>query len=138
MKRNAMAWTAVLVLATLGTTGAFAATTRDAAREAAARVEDSLLTARVKGALVTDQVTRAHRINIETFQGIIQLSGFVSSELEKMRAGEVAAAVPGVVEVRNAIEVRQTLADRGAGKVLDDRALVARAAQVTGGLQAGR
>jgi osmotically-inducible protein OsmY len=135
VKRNAMAWIAVLVLATLGTTGAFAATTRDAARDAAARLEDSLLTARVKGALVTDLVTRAHRINIETFQGIIQLSGFVSSESEKMRAGEVAAAVPGVVEVRNAIEVRQTLADRGAGKVLGDAAFAARTEQVTSDLR---
>lgn len=117
---------AALLLMTLGMTDAIAATTRDAARDAEERLEDSLLTARVKGALITDEVTKAHRINIETFQGIIQLSGFVSSEREKLRAGEVAAAVPGVVEVRNAIEVRQTLANRGAGQVLDDAAVTTR------------
>ncbi|HJS22047.1 MAG TPA: BON domain-containing protein [Steroidobacteraceae bacterium] len=106
---------------------AVAATTRDAAREQGLRTEDTLLTARVKGALVTDKVTRAHHINIETFQGIIQLSGFVSTEAEKTRAGEVVAAVPGVVEVRNAIQVRQTLARRDSGHVTDHVAVTPRA-----------
>ncbi len=117
---------AIFVLALLGTVSAGAATTQDAERDTQKRLEDSLLTARVKGALVSDEVTKAHRINIETYQGIIQLSGFVSSETEKTRAGEVAAAVPGVVEVRNAIEVRQTLANRDTGQVIDDVTITAR------------
>ena len=126
VNRNALQWIAVLALSNLGTDSAVAATTRDAAREAQARLEDTLLIARVKGALITDQVTKAHRINIETFHGIVQLSGFVSSQTEKTRAGEVAAAVPGVVEVRNAIEVRQTLASRGIDRLIDDGALTTR------------
>jgi hyperosmotically inducible periplasmic protein len=92
---------------------AVAATTREAVRDADSRREDTLLTARVKGALITDSVTRGHDITIETFQGIIQLSGFVNSDAQRTRAAEVAAAVPGVVEVRNAIQVRQALAERG-------------------------
>jgi hyperosmotically inducible periplasmic protein len=105
----------VLALATLHlTTTGVAATTREATRDAQSRKDDTLLTARVKGALITDAMTRAHRITIETFQGIIQLSGVVSSAAEKLRAGQLAAAVPGVIEVRNAIQVRQMLADSGA------------------------
>lgn len=115
-----------LVLALLGTFTAGAATTQDAERDTQKRMEDSLLTARVKGALVSDEVTKAHRINIETYQGVIQLSGFVSTETEKTRAGKIAAAVPGVVEVRNAIEVRHTLARRDTGQVIDDVALTTR------------
>jgi hyperosmotically inducible protein len=92
---------------------ASAATTREAQRDADSRREDTLLTARVKGALITDSMTRGHDITIETFQGIIQLSGIVDSDAERTRAAEVAAAVPGVVEVRNAIQVRQALAERG-------------------------
>ena len=92
---------------------AVAATTREAVRDADSRREDILLTARVKGALITDSVTKGHDISIETFQGIIQLSGFVDSDAQRTRAAEVVAAVPGVVEVRNAIQVRQALAERG-------------------------
>ena len=92
---------------------AVAATTREAVRDADSRREDILLTARVKGALITDSLTKGHDISIETFQGIIQLSGFVDSDAQRTRAAEVVAAVPGVVEVRNAIQVRQALAERG-------------------------
>jgi hyperosmotically inducible periplasmic protein len=126
VNRTALHWIAALALATLGTTSAMAATTQDVARETQARLDDTLLTARVKGALITDQITKAHRISIETFRGVIQLSGFVASENEKTRAGEVVAAVPGVVEVRNAIEVRRTLANRDAGQVLDDASVSTR------------
>ena len=119
-------WIVALLLASMSTVTVFGATTREAARDAESRVADSVLTARVKGALISDQVTKAHRINIESFQGVIQLSGFVSSEAEKTRAGEVAAAVPGVVEVRNAIEVRQTLTNRGTDQVIDDVSLTTR------------
>jgi hyperosmotically inducible protein len=92
---------------------AVAATTREAVRDADSRREDTLLTARVKGALIADSVTSGRGITIEAFQGIIQLSGFVDSEAERTRAAEVVAAVPGVVEVRNAIQVRQALAEAG-------------------------
>ena len=87
--------------------------------------DDTLLIARVKGVLVTDRITRAHRITIETFQGIVQLSGLVNTAAEKTHAGELVAAVPGVVEVRNAIHVRQALADGRMER--RDRGQVARA-----------
>ena len=92
---------------------AIAAPARGTVADEQSRRQDTLLTARVKGALITDSVTRGHDITIETFRGVIQLSGFVNSDAERTRAAEVAAAVPGVIEVRNAIQVRQVFAERG-------------------------
>jgi hypothetical protein len=120
----------ILLLAALHAAPGVADTTREAVRDMQRRMDDTLLTARVKGALVNDPITRAHGITIETFQGIIQLSGFVSTAAEKARAGEVVAAVPGVLEVRNAIQVRQALADSGAERRDADQ--VARAAAAAG------
>jgi hyperosmotically inducible protein len=121
-----MHWIATLALALSSSVTVAATTAPDAARAAQERLDDARLIARVKGALIADQVTKARRINIETYQGIIQLSGFVASEAEKNRAGEIVGAVPGVVEVRNAIEVRQTLANRGTGQLVDDVSLSTR------------
>jgi osmotically-inducible protein OsmY len=126
----------IIVFALLSTSPAARAdTVRDAERDAHRRMEDTLLTVRVKGALITDEVTREHRIHIETFQGIIQLSGSVGSEEEKTRAGEVAATVEGVVEVRNAIEVRQALASRDDGPVTRVARQAATVEQASNGLQ---
>jgi hyperosmotically inducible protein len=88
--------------------------TADAAMSAAEVEESVVLTARVKAALIADRMTRPRQIHIETYHGIIQLSGFVATNSEKMRAEKLAASVPGVVEVRNALQVRQHLADKGA------------------------
>ena len=90
--------------------------TANAAKSAAEVEENVVLTARVKAALIADEVTKARQIHIETYSGIIQLSGFVATNDEKMRAEKLAASVPGVLEVRNALEIRQRLADEGAGK----------------------
>ncbi len=90
--------------------------TANAAKSAAEVEENVMLTAKVKAALIADKITRARQIHIETYQGIIQLSGFVATNEEKMQAERLAASVPGVLEVHNALEIRQHLADEGAGK----------------------
>lgn len=89
--------------------------TANAAMSAAEVAENVRLTAKVKAALIADHVTRARQIHIETYGGIILLSGFVATNQEKMRAEKLAASVPGVLEVRNALEIRQRLADEDAG-----------------------
>ncbi len=122
IRATALKWTSMLALMLLGTVTASAGTQRGTGEF----IDDGVLTAKVKGALVADGTTKAHQINIETFQGVIQVSGFVSTEEEKMHAGELATSVEGVVEVRNDIEVRQTLANRSAGEAIDDATLTAR------------
>lgn len=77
-----------------------------AAANAGRVVDDSTITAKVKAALVGDPTTKAHQINVETFQGTVQLSGFVDSTDARARALEVARNVEGVKEVKDGLEVR--------------------------------
>lgn len=69
-------------------------------------VDDSSITAKVKAALVNDPVTKAREISVETFKGVVQLSGFVSTSEEKDRAGEIARGVKGVADVKNNINIK--------------------------------
>jgi hyperosmotically inducible protein len=69
-------------------------------------VDDSTITTRVKSRFVEDKIVAANRINVETLKGVVQLSGFATSEAERVRAAEIAASVPGVKQVQNAIAVR--------------------------------
>ena len=78
--------------------------TQQAAGEA---VDDGVVTAKVKAALVADPVTKAHQINVETFKGTVQLSGFVESDEARSRALQLARDVDGVKKVKDAMEVRR-------------------------------
>jgi osmotically-inducible protein OsmY len=70
-------------------------------------VDDGVVTAKVKAALVADPVTKAHQINVETFKGTVQLSGFVESNEARTRALQLARDVNGVRRVKDAMEVRR-------------------------------
>ena len=69
-------------------------------------IDDSVITTKVKAALVEDPVTKAYQINVETFKGEVQLSGFVDSAQAKAKAGEVARGVKGVKSVKNNLAVK--------------------------------
>jgi len=69
-------------------------------------VDDTTITTRVKTRFAEDPQVSVMRINVETLQGVVQLSGFATSSTEKSRATEVAQQVPGVQNVRNNIIVR--------------------------------
>ena len=73
---------------------------------AATYVNDSAITAKVKAMLIKDRDVRAGSVNVETFKGVVQLSGFVNSEKHSRRAAEIAAGVQGVVDVKNALIVK--------------------------------
>jgi osmotically-inducible protein OsmY len=71
-------------------------------RESAGQyTDDKAITAKVKTALLRDKDVKATEVNVTTFRGVVQLSGFIDSPLGKQRAGEIASTVPGVVEVHN-------------------------------------
>lgn len=69
-------------------------------------IDDSVITTKVKAALVNDPVTKATEINVETFKGVVQLSGFVSSQAAVNRAVELARGVGGVKSVRNDMRLK--------------------------------
>jgi hyperosmotically inducible periplasmic protein len=74
---------------------------------AGAVMDDSALTAKVKSALIDDPRTKAGDIKVETRNGVVQLSGYVSNESQKAAAGSVAQAVTGVKSVSNGLSIKQ-------------------------------
>ena len=69
-------------------------------------VDDSVITGKVKAALVADETTKAHQISVETFKGVVQLSGFVDTNEARTRATQVAQTVEGVKQVKNELALR--------------------------------
>jgi osmotically-inducible protein OsmY len=78
----------------------------NAAANAGRVVDDSVITTKVKAALVKDPTTKAHQISVTTFEGKVQLSGFVDSAEARTRATQVAKNVNGVRDVENNLELR--------------------------------
>ncbi len=70
------------------------------------RIDDHNTSIRVSAALAQDIEYKFDRVKVETFNGTVQLSGFVSSDDQKNRAGDIAGKVEGVKEVRNNITVQ--------------------------------
>ena len=69
-------------------------------------IDDSAITTKVKSAILGDSALKVFQINVETFKGEVQLSGFVDSAQAKQKAGEVARGVGGVKSVRNNLVVK--------------------------------
>jgi len=69
-------------------------------------VDDTAITTKVKAAILTDSELKVLQINVETFKGVVQLSGFVNSGQSVKKAGEVARGVKGVVSVKNDLVVK--------------------------------
>ena len=70
-------------------------------------IDDSLITGRVKAALVADPELKAIEINVETFKGVVQLSGFVAAPDHIPKAVSLARGIAGVKNVRNDILVKR-------------------------------
>jgi len=60
------------------------------------RLDDSVLTAKVKTTSLTDAQVTGIAVNVDPFKGTVQLSGFVGTEAERVRAGELARIMNGV------------------------------------------
>jgi osmotically-inducible protein OsmY len=69
-------------------------------------VDDSVITTKVKAAIFEEPSLKSAEINVETFKGTVQLSGFVSSRANIDRAVEVARGVKGVTSVKNDMRVK--------------------------------
>jgi osmotically-inducible protein OsmY len=69
-------------------------------------IDDSVITAKVKASIFNEPTLKATEINVETFKGDVQLSGFVAQPADAQRAVEVARGVKGVTSVKNDIRVK--------------------------------
>src|SRR3989304_4127129 len=68
-------------------------------------IDDSVITTKVKSQLGADDFLKSFQISVETYKGIVQLSGFVDSQKAVDRAGEIAKGVSGVKSVKNRLSV---------------------------------
>ena len=71
-------------------------------------VDDTVITAKVKSAMLEEPSLKSAEINVETFKGIVQLSGFVRSRADINRAAELAKGVKGVKSVKNDMILKGT------------------------------
>ncbi|MBK7564107.1 Transport-associated protein [Candidatus Propionivibrio aalborgensis] len=69
-------------------------------------VDDSVITSKVKAAIFNEPTLKSAEINVETFKGTVQLSGFVSSQAAINKAVAVARTVGGVSSVKNDMRVK--------------------------------
>ncbi|MBW4055168.1 MAG: BON domain-containing protein [Proteobacteria bacterium] len=69
-------------------------------------VDDSVITTKVKSAIFDEPSLKVFQINVKTYKGVVQLSGFVDSQQSINKAGEVARSVNGVVSVENDLNVK--------------------------------
>jgi hyperosmotically inducible protein len=80
---------------------------KDGKSTAGTVLDDSVVTVKVKSALMTDQATRGTEIAVTTNKGVVQLSGFVDSADEQARATSVARTVEGVQNVVNDTSIKK-------------------------------
>ena len=69
-------------------------------------VDDTVITTKVKTAIFNEPTLKSAEINVETFKGVVQLSGFVNSREDVNKAASVARGVPGVTSVKNDMRVK--------------------------------
>ncbi len=94
---------AVFLAATLVT---FVGCSSPPPRETVQYLEDSDVTTKVKATIYSDALTKDSEINVATFRGVVQLSGFVRSQAAIDRAVELARATSGVKGVTNDMRLR--------------------------------
>ena len=68
--------------------------------------DDSVITSKVKSQLASDDFLKSFEITVETYKGVVQLSGFVNSQQAVDTAGEIAKSVEGVTSVKNNLNVK--------------------------------
>lgn len=119
MKRFLTVAAAVLAVSAMA-----ACTPTRTTKSAGEQIDDSTITAKVKTELARDPATSAHRIDVETFRGDVQLNGFVPSAEMKSEATRVAKSVTGVKNVSNNLRVGE--GSRSAGAVVDDTVITAK------------
>jgi osmotically-inducible protein OsmY len=69
-------------------------------------VDDTVITSKVKAAIFNEPTLKSAEINVETFKGVVQLSGFVSSAAAENTAVVVARKVEGVKSVKNDMRLK--------------------------------
>lgn len=94
----------ILPLIMLGMAGCASTRTHESPTE---YIEDSVITAKVKTAIFAEDSLKSSEVNVETFKGVVQLSGFVNSQADILKAVAVARDVGGVKSVKNDMQLKR-------------------------------
>jgi osmotically-inducible protein OsmY len=102
-KRNILIsyFVALVLIATF--TACASTTTRESTGE---YVDDSVITTKVKSLLAADDFLKSFQIGVETYKGVVQLSGFVNSQQAVDKAVQITRSVKGVSSVKNNLIVK--------------------------------
>jgi hyperosmotically inducible protein len=111
------------ILATLAAVAVAFALPVHAEKTAGDVVDDSTISATIKASLLDNKDTHSVEINIDTYKGVVQLSGFVKTAAEKDLAGKIAKDTKGVTLVHNSLGVHDATS---VGTKLDDSMLTAK------------
>jgi len=82
------------------------ASSNPTSKSAGEYVDDAVITTKVKAAFAADPTVKATEINVETYKGDVQLSGFVAEAGDAQKAVQIARGVNGVTSVKNDIRVK--------------------------------
>jgi len=99
---------ALILAAVMGTSMIAACSSTPSQQSTGQAIDDGVVTAKVKAKLIEDPVTKAHQINVDTFKGTVQLSGFVESDQARARAVQLARGTDGVKSVKDSLQIRKT------------------------------
>jgi osmotically-inducible protein OsmY len=90
-----------------GTSASNKESTSSSSKESAGEyIDDSVITTRVKAAIFNESTLKSAEINVETYKGIVQLSGFVNSQADINKAVEIARNIKGVTSVQNDMQLK--------------------------------
>jgi osmotically-inducible protein OsmY len=92
-----------LTLTLLTAVGCASTQTREGTGE---YIDDSIVTSKVKAAILAESTLSSAEINVETFKGVVQLSGFVNSQADINKAVAVTRSVKGVISVKNDMHLK--------------------------------
>ncbi len=98
--------TALPFLAILATAGLIGCASTPTSESTGQYVDDTTITAKVKTAIFEQPNLKSAEINVETFKGVVQLSGFVSSPDNAKVAVATAKKVKGVTSVKNDMRIK--------------------------------
>ena len=69
-------------------------------------LDDSVITTKVKAAIFNEPSLKSAEINVETFKGTVQLSGFISSNQDMAKAVDLTRSVAGVESIKNDMQLK--------------------------------
>lgn len=85
-------------------------------RSAGTYIDDRMVSSKVKGALNDSPIYKYPNVDVSTFNGTVQLNGFVDSQAQKNQAAQLAQQVQGVKQLINNITVQPSPASTPTGR----------------------